>query len=98
MGRTPGSKNPRLTHCADSGPNFEPVRRVHTDHCGGTSPQILHDGGVLIQLLNVRLVGHSKVGRNGHLEVTNLVHPKPREKPLAFTPVLVSVATMRLRS
>src|ERR1700728_401063 len=68
MGRTPGSKNPRLTHYTDSGPNFEPVRRVHTDHCGGTSPQILHDGGVLIQLLNVRLVGHSKVGRNGHLE------------------------------
>jgi hypothetical protein len=40
------SKNLRLTHYTDSGPYFEPVRRVHTDHCGGTSPQILHKGGV----------------------------------------------------
>ena len=30
--------------------------------------------------------------QTGFWEVTNLVRPKPREKPLAFTPLLVSVA------
>src|SRR6266849_7259344 len=58
-------RTPRLTCTTLIGPNFEPGRRLHIDHCGGsTLPAEGVDpanGAVLIQLLNSRIVGYPEV-------------------------------------